>query len=186
MSILVLDKIDLVFFLVVYVELCNNVENTLNFQLLLSTKPWNFHLYCSAKEDLGVHRELEGNRTTTANQNQLKGYSMPYCLPTWGSWLLAVGCHWSRTDWALASGEQLHCASLVLYILVSLLFSYHFSLLLNCFYHNSQVLTFFQFSHPVAWGLVSKWLCSASLPAVLHHNTGITTKYKTMIYLCIH
>jgi len=42
------------------------------------------------------------------------------------------------------------------------------------------------FSDPIAGGLVSKWLRDASLPAVLNHNAGVTTKYKTMIYLCIH
>ena len=74
----------------------------------------------------------------------------------------------------LASGEQLHCASLVLYILillVVLLYYYYYyhhhyfsflSVLLNCLYLNPRVLFFFRFSPPSHWvGGVSERLCGA-------------------------
>lgn len=100
MSILVLDKTDLGFFPVASMALCNDIENTLTFQLLPSS---------------------------TA---QSQGIFSHTALPRRISSLL--------------------------------------------------------FCHPLAGGLVSKWLRSASLPAVLNHNAGMTTQYKTTIYLCIH
>ena len=64
-----------------------------------------------------------------------------------------------------ASGEQLHCASLVLYILF--FFSPSFSVLLNCLYLNPQVLLFFSILSPIplgggseqaaAWCLIAGW-----------------------------
>jgi len=71
------------------------------------------------------HKELGGNSTRAADPNQPKGCLIPYGImldsKTWGSWPVGVAAaqglagHWS------VGGEQLHCASLVLCILSSLL-----------------------------------------------------------------
>lgn len=69
-----------------------------------------------------------------------------------------------------AGGEQLCCASLVLYIVIITVIP-SFSFLLNCIYLSPQVFTFFQFSLQSHWGgsfLKSEhtnpvWMCIVTL-----------------------
>jgi len=72
---------------------------------------------------------------------------------------------WGQARHQSARGEQLLCASLILYLYFVLFFSSSFAILLNCLYLNLRVLFFFfLFCFPSHWGWgegVSKQLCGA-------------------------
>ena len=84
--------------------------------------------------------ELGGDTARAADPNWPKGYSIPWdVMPAqyinWGE--VGPGGQIAArelTGHQSVSGEQLHCASLVLYILLIIIF--FLSVLLNCLYLN--------------------------------------------------
>ena len=76
---------------------------------------------------LGGHKKLGGDTDRAADPNWPKGYSRPCditpSIQTGGSWPGGIAAQ-ELTGHQLSSGEQLHCASLVLYIPIILLLSF--------------------------------------------------------------
>lgn len=96
-----------------------------------------------------------------ADPNCWKAYLIAYdIMLTWKlegeSWTEVTA--WELTEHESVDEEQLHCVSLVLYILIILSLLSFFSVLLNCNYLNSQILLFFFLSiflTQLEWG--SEW-----------------------------
>lgn len=102
-----------------------------------------------------MHQELGGDRTRTAAPGWPKG------CPTPGGIMLnntAVGLArgaavaWGLAGHRLAGGEQLHHASLVLYVLFAAVIFYCFSFLLSSPYLTHEFLHFSVLSPIPLWG----------------------------------
>lgn len=101
---------------------------------------------------------------------------------------------WTVASHQSTSDEQLHCALLVLYIILIYLFIFPFiSVILNCFLSQAFYLVclfvcLFPFSPLFHCARVSKWLCDAWLPGDLIHSRylHVATLFLSLIicYFC--
>lgn len=81
---------------------------------------------CFSFSELGVRKKLRGTEPGQLTQTEQR--EIPYLIMSLNSKTGGVG-HGVATDWGLAGhqlagGEQLHCASLVLYTLLVIFFSF--------------------------------------------------------------
>lgn len=89
-----------------------------------------------------MHKKLGGDTARIADPNWPKGYSVPYDImlnnKTGESWPGGGGSTArGRAGHQPVSGEQLHCASLVIYIILSFFIIFpSSSVLLHCLYLN--------------------------------------------------
>jgi len=76
---------------------------------------------CLASEELEVHKELERDRTRTADPDSPKGHPIPYSTILNSKTVGRAATAWGLDGHQSAGGEQWHCTSLILYVLLSLL-----------------------------------------------------------------
>jgi len=156
-AVLVLAGIELIFFLAAGMDLWFRVRTMLIThhcvsccRPVLTLSQGHFSSSCSpASEELGVHRELGGGRTRTADPNWPKRCPKP-CGVMLGSgtgragWGDAVAQGWSGC-WS-AGGEQLCCASLFVLFYIIL----YQNILISI--HNLLYFYLSWFSAPSHWG----------------------------------
>ena len=138
----------------------------------VQTKSRIFQLLPSQQEGWRGTRSWEGTQPgqlTQTGQRDISYHvtSCPiYKLGGVGLWGVGLGGITAQelTGGRLASGEQLHCASLVLYIqffyyyyrhfivVIIIIISFFLSVLLNCSYLNPRVLLFLPILSPISLG----------------------------------